>query len=498
MDQQTVQSYTVFAKNLQMENNDYNITIYSRKTLPSIYKCRVRDACIGQQGNPANSVCSKGAHGPLCEQCNDSYFFTNNGCASCPSKWRVILQSVGFMIVMFLLVGLLSWKQTKSSQREEPLDEDGHTDVEEQTGTWLDSLIAALRVGIGFVQVINGITMALLFVPWPSGIETIGRYLAEIEFNVLEVINPVCISSKLRLDHLQKTVAFVVIVSGLILTVFIAYWLWKAHMAWRKHNVTYQLRQTALQLCFNATLWIVFACYPALAQYIIATVPYRQYSCIRLNCTQGIDIPSNSSECQWYLKADVSVLCNDSNFSSTLWKVCTSFLVLVFGIPLLTLVLLYVKHRKASSQQRPSGPFTTALFVSLSFLDGSYHPKFWYWEVLEMFRKLVLTSGLQFFGEGSATELAVASILAMVFAVLHAHLRPMKKSLKWQHYLQLVSLLVIALNVMLGVLKMTDSESNDAHSTKDGSKVLFAVLFYFVNGLFALFFIGNNYSSYSY
>ncbi|XP_062517394.1 uncharacterized protein LOC134192661 [Corticium candelabrum] len=67
----------------------------------------------------------------------------------------------------------------------------------------------------------------------------------------------------------------------------------------------------------------------------------------------------------------------------------------------------------------------------------------------------------------------------------------MKKSLKWQHYLQLVSLLVIALNVMLGVLKMTDSESNDAHSTEDGSKVLFAVLFYSVNGLFTLFFIVN-------
>ena len=489
MKNETIELYGAFARNLRIENSSYEIAAYAEKALPSIYKCRAEKACSGQEGNPANSICSKGSYGPLCELCHDNYFLTTSGCSRCPAKWRVVLQFVAIVVSVLLLGGYLSWKQTTASQKSDESQNES-LDNDKKTGTWLDRLIAAVRIGIGFIQVINGITMALMFVPWPSGMETISRHLAAIEFNLLEVVNPVCISSRLRLDHLWKTVALVSIVSGLILAIAIAYWAWKAHMARKKHFVTFELHRVALQLCFNATIWIIFVSYPALAQYIIATIPYRLYSCISLNCTQ-MSVSrekSDSPVCQWYLKTDVSLTCD---FSGALWKVCNSFLVLVVGIPVVILVLLYMKHRNGCGLQRPQGPLVLALFSSLTFLDGSYKPKFWYWEVLEMFRKLLLTSGLQFFGKDGTMELAIASIIAVVFAILHAHFRPMKKSFKWQNYLQLFSLSIIALNVMLGVLKMIDSR--DAAGDVDaGDKVLFSVLFYFVNGLFVLLFIGDH------
>jgi hypothetical protein len=141
-----------------------------------------------------------------------------------------------------------------------------------------------------------------------------------------------------------------------------------------------------------------------------------------------------------------------------------------------------------------------ALYSALSFLDGSYEPRFWYWEVLEMTRKLILTSGLQFFGRGSATELAMAGIIATAFAILQAYHKPMKKSLKGQQLLQLVSLSLISLNIMLGVLQMVDlnegltSVSDSDYKTaspSSGKTVVFAVLFYAVNGLFVFLFIVN-------
>jgi hypothetical protein len=142
-----------------------------------------------------------------------------------------------------------------------------------------------------------------------------------------------------------------------------------------------------------------------------------------------------------------------------------------------------------------------ALYSALSFLDGSYEPRFWYWEVLEMTRKLILTSGLQFFGRGSATELAMAGIIATAFAILQAYHKPMKKSLKGQQLLQLVSLSLISLNIMLGVLQMVDlnegltSVSDSDYKTaspSSGKTVVFAVLFYAVNGLFVFLFIGED------
>jgi hypothetical protein len=351
----------------------------------------------------------------------------------------------------------------------------------------------------------NGITTALMFVPWPSAMQVVGRYLKAIEFNVMEVVNPVCLNSNLQMDHLWKTLLFAATIAVLLLLVTFVYWVWKAHLKWRNITVTEDLRQTALQFCLTGILWIIFGCYPALSQSIIATVPYRSFSCISLNCSTSI----SSTKCQWYLKADVSLECNEKTFSSILWKICDFLLIIPFGILLLIYVLLYLKHRSTSRGQKITNPHVKALYLALSFLDGSYEPRFWYWEVLEMTRKLVLTSGLQFFGQGSATELAMAGIVATAFAVLHAYHKPMKKSLKGQQLLQLVSLSLISLNIMLGVLQMVDlnegstsvadgydiDASYETVSPGSGKSIVFAVLFYSVNGLFVLLFVVNVISS---
>ena len=490
MDKDLLVAYKKFADNILDHSDNYNkkTVNYTRDSLPTIHKCRLASACSGQKGDAGKGSCSEGSYGPLCELCQTGYFLTVDGCSKCPSKWRVGTQLGGFTIAVLCLVAFLSWKQTKAMRR---LRESEHT------ATWLDHCVTLLRIGIGFIQVMNGITTALMFVPWPSAMQVVGRYLRAIEFNVMEVVNPVCLNNNLQMDHLWKTVIFSLAIAVLVLLVAVVYWVWKAHVKLRKLKVSDDLRQTALQFCLTGILWIVFVCYPALSQSIIATAPYRYFSCIPLNCTS----PLSNAKCQWYLKADVSLECNEYNFSRILWKICDFLLVIPLGLLFLVWLLLYLKHRSASRGQQINSPVGKALFSALSFLDGSYEPRFWYWEVLEMTRKLVLTSGLQFFGRGSATELAMAAIIATAFAILHAYHKPMKKSLKRQQLLQLVSLSLISLNIMLGVLQMVDlneglsslSDGDPMYDTTSGSDktVVFAVLFYAVNGLFVLLFRGK-------
>ena len=490
MDNDLSVAYTRFANNILDHSDNYNKSTvnYTRDRLPTIHKCRLANACSGQKGDAGKDPCSEGSYGPLCELCQRGYFLTVDGCSKCPRKWRVGMQLGGFTIAVLLLVAFFSWQQTKAMRRMR----EG-----QQTATWLDRCVTVLRIGIGFIQVMNGITKALMFVPWPSAMQVVGKYLKAIEFNVMEVVNPVCLNSNLQMNHLWKTVLFAVTIAVLVLLVALVYWVWKAHLKWRKITVTDELRQTALQFCLTGILWIIFGCYPALSQSVIATVPYRYFSCISVNCTT----PS-STKCQWYLKADVSLVCNEYNFSRILWKICDFLLVIPVGVLFLVWLLLYLKHRSESRGQQPTSAIVKALFSALSFLDGSYEARFWYWEVLEMTRKLVLTSGLQFFGRGSATELAMAAIIATAFAILHAYHKPMKKSLKRQQLLQLVSLSLISLNIMLGVLQMVDlnegfSSLSDgdpmySNTASSGKTVVFAVLFYAVNGLFVLLFIGKN------
>ena len=490
MDNDLSVAYKRFANNILDHSDNYNKSTvnYTRDRLPTIHKCRLANACSGQKGDAGKDPCSEGSYGPLCELCQRGYFLTVDGCSKCPRKWRVGMQLGGFTIAVLSLVAFFSWQQTKAMRRMR----EG-----QQTATWLDRCVTVLRIGIGFIQVMNGITKALMFVPWPSAMQVVGKYLKAIEFNVMEVVNPVCLNSNLQMNHLWKTVVFAGTIAVLVLLVALVYWVWKAHLKWRKITVTDDLRQTALQFCLTGILWIIFGCYPALSQSVISTVPYRYFSCISVNCTT----PS-STKCQWYLKADVSLVCNEYSFSSILWKICDFLLVIPVGVLLLVWLLLYLKHRSESRGQQPTSAIVKALFSALSFLDGSYEARFWYWEVLEMTRKLVLTSGLQFFGRGSATELAMAAIIATAFAILHAYHKPMKKSLKRQQLLQLVSLSLISLNIMLGVLQMVDlnegfSSLSDgdpmySNTSSSGKTVVFAVLFYAVNGLFVLLFIGKN------
>ncbi|XP_062517280.1 uncharacterized protein LOC134192555 [Corticium candelabrum] len=484
-------SYRNFASNIFVHDDSYDRSTvnYSKSYLPTIHKCRYPNACQGQDNNPKKNVCSKGSYGPLCELCEKGYFLSDSGCSPCPPTWRVGLQLTGFVVVVLFLVVFLSWKQSKIEQNV-------------QTGTWLDHFVSSLRIGIGFIQVMNGITMALVFVPWPSGIKVVGRYLRAIEFNVISVVNSVCLGGSLKhFDHLDKTLVFFGSVTGIVLMLVAIYWIWKVYMKCRRMMIDDVLHETALKFCLTGMLWTFFACYPSLSQYIIATVPYREFSCIALNCTNenGTTDTTGGDDnltCQWYLKADVSLRCNESSFSDPRWRACNCLLIVVFGLPLLLLVLLYLKHRNDCHRVRVNSALLRALYSSLSFLDDSYESNYWYWDVVEMVRKLVLTSGLQFFGTGSTTQLAVASIIASAFALLHAQFKPIKSKRKWQHYLQLLSLSVISLNIMVGVLQLVDvgEEGNlDEEAMKSGivNRTLFSVLFYSVNGLFVFVCVVN-------
>ena len=358
----------------------------------------------------------------------------------------------------------------------------------EQKDIWLDNCIAFIRIGIGFLQVMNGITAALAFVPWPSLMVSITNHLQFIEFNIIDVATPQCLDHHFHFNHLWKTIIYFLCVTASLVIIAALYRMWVLYVRCRR-KTNAQRRAMVMRFCLTTAAWILYACYPSLSQYIIATVPYSGISCIPLNC-----MTSNGSRCDWYLKADLSVPCH--TFSSASWRFCQVLLFLPICLPLFLFFLLNMKRRDTKCRV-DRGPFVSAVYDSLTFLHSDYEERFWFWEVVEMARKLILTSGLLFFTRGSATELAIASILANVFAVLHAQFHPIRQSLKWQHALQLLSLSVIALNIMLGVLKISSEDGghnlgiDNANYNSRVDETVFEFLFYIVNGVFFIILIGE-------
>lgn len=496
MNETVQEAYTMFTNSLLTKDESYD-DAYDNYTagMPVIHRCRREKACPGQEGNASYPVCQEGCHGPLCELCSKGYFPTSDGCSKCPPKWRSALQLVALIVVVLTFFIILSWKQAISSDSPRDTDtsiaDSNETVASEKTDTWLDHCVAFLRIGIGFLQVMNGITAALAFVPWPSVMVAISTHLQVIQFNVIDMAATECLDWQFHFNHLWKTVIYFLFVAVSVVVIALLYGAWKRYVVCRR-KINLQRRALAIKFCLTTVLWILYACYPSLSQYIIATVPYRDWSCIYINCTSPDQVT-----CQWYLKADVSVQCN--HFSSALWRICQFLLLIPVCLPFLLLLLLYMKHRDAKNQRENRSPFVREVYASISFLHSDYESKFWYWEVVEMARKLLLTSGLQFFGRGSATQLAIASILANGFVLVHAQLRPIRKSLKWEHALHLFSLLVIALNIMLGVLKMITADSGlqsylaqeNAAYNPHTDEMVFGVLFYVANGTFFFILLGQ-------
>ncbi|PIK51298.1 hypothetical protein BSL78_11818 [Apostichopus japonicus] len=73
--------------------------------------------------------------------------------------------------------------------------------------------------------------------------------------------------------------------------------------------------------------------------------------------------------------------------------------------------------------------------------------QFWYWEIVEITRKVSQTCIVILFGWGSSLSIFITIFLAVIFFTLHASFSPMKD--KFEQQLQLLSLLAIFLNMLM-------------------------------------------------
>ena len=115
---------------------------------------------------------------------------------------------------------------------------------------------------------------------------------------------------------------------------------------------------------------------------------------------------------------------------------------------------------------------------AIKFLYQNYKPPYWYWEVIEMYHKLLLTSVLPMFASRNRVVLGTGIIFSSFFTVLHAYIKPIKDS--FEHCLQLSSLSVIPANFCIGfILEAIANESCGAFGKRSeqlGISVLLVVL----------------------
>ena len=88
----------------------------------------------------------------------------------------------------------------------------------------------------------------------------------------------------------------------------------------------------------------------------------------------------------------------------------------------------------------------------IRFLIGSYKKKYFYWEIVELCRKVLQTVLVVLYGTQDPLTLAATIALSMAFIAIHAYCRPMKNP--FEQWLQMISLVAIFLNLLTAVVLM--------------------------------------------
>ncbi|XP_071851290.1 uncharacterized protein [Apostichopus japonicus] len=437
--------YLKFVKNLETKTDDYdNTTMQYGYSMPFVYRCPRNRSCDSKDGLPmyGNDNCAAGYTGWMCTKCRSGYYSVLSSCHPCPSKLWVL---VVFLFVVLSCVALLSfivWKKNKISNQR----------------SVIDKLSSRIKIVLGFYQVIGDLFETFHNVQWQGPLLIFGEFLSMVVADFFQVfVRPQCINEQFEINPLLQFTIVLIFPVALVITYL--YLSCTVYFISKCGFFSLTLRQRAKQTVsklFTLVVLVLFVTYTPTCNSIFAVYPAA--------CST-FKLYSVGNESITLLRADYGINCKDLDSYHVAAYIATA--VYVVGFPLSLFILLRKYHSKGK-QATTYADFdcsyggsideTTPLVtgterrkydspVWFSFLCENYKSQFWYWEVIELTRKVTQTVMVTLLGwHNSLTQLSTIG-MSVLFLTLHAKYSPMKN--KFEQRLQFFSLAAIFINIMI-------------------------------------------------
>ena len=443
LNKESQQQYEAFKDELMKTNAKYKIKAFDGN-IPNAYACPITDSCLGRR----YSECSQGYQGPLCAICGKGYFKVLTKCRECPTLPWIIGQITMASLGMAILVVIVLWEKKK--------------DPNNPSRTLTDIFLARLKIVIGFYQVSSATFDSFSYIRWPGLVVTIMKYAKMVQLNLLVVAPVNCINYSIRADAytqllLSVTITGFVILMGSVVNFFIKCYV--MHKVEGKENQEIQIGQYK-EKSYRLLILILFITFPSTCTHIIQMLPA---ACQKI-CSHG------NVQCNSYLKADYSIKCNTAKHG-IYSKFGSASLIYCIGFPLSMFALLKYARRNTGDGRGGRG----GLLAGTRFLYENYSQDCWYWEIVELVRKIVVTSMLILMNAESRTSLGLTAIFSGLFSVGFAYSKPIED--KFEHWLQLISLMASSVNFTAGMLmKIPEAESSSGIANQTDAFIVTASL----------------------
>jgi hypothetical protein len=340
--------------------------------------------------------------------------------------------------------------------------------------SWWRTMTVQLKIIVSFMQVLSQIH-TVYDIPYPESFVRFVQGMAFINLDLVDVMRVGCVA---RVDFYGKLVAVTLVPLFLSVLLYAA----ARYAADNKavHNT-----------CVKMFLLLTFVIFPS-----VSTTVLRAFPCH--------DFDDGSS----LLKADYSIDCNASGRPGYVFYAVIMAIVYPIGIPVLYSVRLWKKRTlicpKLPGDERPWTNFcgielfppptlSVADDVALlavreaklsdksdkgdvmlrtsQFLFKEYEPRFWWFEVFECARRLMLTGGTVFFLDGSATQVAVGILVALVSIQVYASTEPFIH--RKDDILAMTAQWGIFFTLFSGLLLKTKVPSDDGYDSALGGLLIF-------------------------
>lgn len=336
-----------------------------------------------------------------------------------------------------------------------------------------DMILARLKIVIGFYQATSGTLNTFSYVAWPSALLTVMQYANVIQLNLLQIIPLQCFVENLTIDAYTR---FIIIVGSnvtILLVTALVYYLRKRVLVMNRDLTEDEL--TECISCIKAQTYrivclVIFVTYPWTCNAIFQLLsPTCQQICSR----------DKSSSCQYFLRADFTVQCFTDKFNKYTIPVYL-LLATVAVVPGLILFLLWkYHHRKIYPSADVQSYNGREISIGLSFLHENYAPSCWFWEVIEVVRKVWLTSTIYLMGAETRSHLGAAAVASGIYCILVAYYKPISD--RFEHWLQLMSLMACFVTMNIGMLLKIPTEEASSSSVAGRDSTFVSVVLVAVN-----------------
>jgi hypothetical protein len=405
-----------------------------------------------------DASCEVGYQGPLCAVCADGYYSNDGVCKLCShSQPQHSTPAMVFVGIAGAAVCLLAFSfYAKCVDGGDKLDETGESNTSEFPEYWpscctrawvrrqYKRMHAHLKIVITTYQIVSAVPENMS-VTFPGSFDTVLKVFSVFNFNIVNTVPFSCSGNYTYLDMLVLKTLFPI---ALTIVLFLV---GAADAAWQTGSlhITDPARIPILSAVRDQYLtYFFFLTYLVLPS--VATDIFQTFLCTNVD-PRGEDNDAYDS----YLIADMSISCTSDYYYKGVWYAVVMLLVYVVGIPLMYYLLLYYNREEIMHRNDVKATRDTAAEVSggpadrvsskspaaevleaaeakelspaarqLSFLWDAYEPQFWYWEVVETTRRLMLTAVLSVCGAGTSVQSIFAVLLGLLYIKLYGYYAP--------------------------------------------------------------------------